>query len=53
MDFDSLRRLSPDDVRKYGRRALTIGFEPIPATLLNLELGGAQSVDGSLVYIEA
>ena len=28
-------------------------FETSDATLLNLELGGAQSVDGSLVYIEA
>jgi len=27
-------------------------FETSAATLLNLELGGAQSVDGSLVYIE-
>ena len=28
-------------------------FETSDATLLNLELSGAQSVDGSLVYIEA
>ena len=28
-------------------------FETSAATLLNLELGGAQSVDGVLVYIEA
>lgn len=28
-------------------------FETSDATLLNLELGGAQSVDGVLVYIEA
>jgi hypothetical protein len=28
-------------------------FETSDATLLNLELGGAQSVDGALVYIEA
>ena len=27
-------------------------FETSAATLLNLELGGSQSVDGSLVYIE-
>ena len=28
-------------------------FETSAATLLNMELGGAQSVDGALVYIEA
>jgi hypothetical protein len=27
-------------------------FETSAATLLNLELGGSQSVDGSLVYVE-
>ena len=27
-------------------------FETSDATLLNMELGGAQSVDGALVYIE-
>jgi hypothetical protein len=28
-------------------------FETSDATLLNMELSGGQSVDGSLVYIEA
>ena len=41
------------------RQTVTLPFNPVgwfetsAATLLNLELGGAQSVDGALVYIEA
>ena len=40
-------------------QTLTLPFNPVgwfettAATLLNMELGGAQSVDGVLVYIEA
>jgi hypothetical protein len=50
MDFDSLRRLSPDDVRKYGRRALTIGFEPIPATLYAVRFNGRTSGSIGVLY---
>lgn len=33
MDYETLKSMDPAAVRKYGRRALMIGFEPIAPTL--------------------
>ena len=49
----------PGQMQPTQGQTVTLPFNPVgwcetsAATLLNLELGGAQSVDGVLVYIEA